>query len=734
MAIAQRLEVLLTPRGVESTARSMARADAGAERLHASLRDVTRQARASAAAGDSMGSSWLSAGSKLGNVATGLQSVVSMTRDVVSQFHELAQAGAQANLMVKNFTGDLGALKRAVAGTIDETSLQIYHETATSMGLTSAEAEGLAKKMLASSLANRGMIVSLDDLRMAVKGEAESLAAMGIKVDLAAAKYKGLSESAKKLQIVRELAAEGTQIQADSLRNEVTQLAQAEAAWDNMMSTLSQALSSAIASSGGLDMVEGVLKDLSSAAAELIPQIVDLAKSALPGLTAVAKALTAALDLMVPVLEAALWTYDLMSTPIQYVTEELLDFSRGVFDVTTVSEHAQGILKAVHDALWGEADAAKGAKQEIDALAKATRGLNAANAGMLASMTLQHGMLGAGNRLLNDFRGDVDGLALSLALESENFSDFAAKAGEATSMMAAANQAAFGGTDQASDAAAKLDTLHNAILRVGHAYFQDLEPPATSATKKQVDLWSNVDAAMQGARATLWSIQDAYRSIAAEMKFSLDLQSRTKAAYADIMGTIGSSRRDIAAFYLDQERADRAKALQDYQDDVADSVSTMNAAAGTASGLMTTAFSDFMSGTASMGDAMLGALSGLLGAVQPVLLEMATTFVAMQSGNPIAAVIAAGAMGAAIGALQGLIKGSKGSKAPAKVARPTPTKLATPGKTDKAATKETLIVQLQVDGRNLGEAAARGLWRSKRAGAQVTIPADVISSARRSYP
>jgi hypothetical protein len=192
--------------------------------------------------------------------------LASKVASLAGEVADLAKAGAVARDVAKRFR-ELGAavpamqaLQAAVAGTVDETTLQQFALLAEEMGLTAEESTGLAQRITVLAT-EQGRLSEVNDiLKQSLESPKEALKKLGVVVDESNPKFAGLAEQQKNLAIIQDESAKATQDQVDALDSAQINILRVEARLENMVSDLQVAVSEWLEGSGALDMVSAALE------------------------------------------------------------------------------------------------------------------------------------------------------------------------------------------------------------------------------------------------------------------------------------------------------------------------------------------------------------------------------------------------------------------------------------------------------------------------------------------
>jgi hypothetical protein len=228
-----------------------------------------------AAANRAVGQSFESLGQQMGSVfgrggtaAIAANQALELAQKIASlgpAAADAAKAGAVARDVARSFAalGDavpaIEALQAAVAGTVDETTLQQFALLGEEMGLTAEASTGLAQRitLLAEEQGRLGDVSEL--LARAQKSPMEAFKELGVLIDVNAEQYKGLSEAQRAQVILQEQSALATQEQVDALDSAQASILRVETKLADMTSQAQAAFSEWLEGSGVIDLVSAAL-------------------------------------------------------------------------------------------------------------------------------------------------------------------------------------------------------------------------------------------------------------------------------------------------------------------------------------------------------------------------------------------------------------------------------------------------------------------------------------------
>lgn len=157
---------------------------------------------------------------------------------------------------------DLARLQAATARTIDATTLQTFDLLNQELGLTVEQIENVGKASTQASVLFPQVGSSAEIMTAALEGNLETLKRAGIVINEADKRYQGLSETGKKVAFAQEVAARGAMVNVDALDSQGLAYAQAEAKLADFTSDLQVFAADVIVQSGLIDSLQGGLGEL----------------------------------------------------------------------------------------------------------------------------------------------------------------------------------------------------------------------------------------------------------------------------------------------------------------------------------------------------------------------------------------------------------------------------------------------------------------------------------------
>lgn len=180
--------------------------------------------------------------------------------DAAAAAREFAMAGVDASRVSAQFVGDLGALRRASGGAIDDTTLQRLDIMARRTGLASKEIAAFTR--LATRLARQEGKELADTFQQLIDASPEQLEKWGVLTSELVEEMKGLDTVQQKAILRQRLVSEGMEITNEEIADGTHALERQGAQWDNFVSSLQESAAAMLDSEGASDALRTVTEDL----------------------------------------------------------------------------------------------------------------------------------------------------------------------------------------------------------------------------------------------------------------------------------------------------------------------------------------------------------------------------------------------------------------------------------------------------------------------------------------
>lgn len=163
---------------------------------------------------------------------------------------EFAMAGVDASRVAKQFTGDLGGLRAASGNAVDDTTLQRLDIAARKLNLWGHEVEAFTR--LSTKLAREGGKEMADVFQQLIDASPEQLEKWGVLTSDLVEELRGLDTVQQKQALRQALVNEGMKITNEEIQAQTSNVEKLSTRWDNWVSDV-QAGTAAIAESDGFN-------------------------------------------------------------------------------------------------------------------------------------------------------------------------------------------------------------------------------------------------------------------------------------------------------------------------------------------------------------------------------------------------------------------------------------------------------------------------------------------------
>lgn len=159
----------------------------------------------------------------------------------------------------------LERLRAATQGVVDDTTLQRWAVLQSSLGLTAEQVEGLGAQLvyLASRSGNLEQIGRI--LQQSANGGAEAYRQLGVAIDNSDPRFKGMTETQKKLASAQDLAAEGSKRLGENTDSHAAATARLRTSMANLQSSFQESIAAKAEESGALESLTESVDSLGSA-------------------------------------------------------------------------------------------------------------------------------------------------------------------------------------------------------------------------------------------------------------------------------------------------------------------------------------------------------------------------------------------------------------------------------------------------------------------------------------
>lgn len=219
---------------------------------------------------------------------------------------EFALAGVDASRVAAGFRGNLDELRKASGNAIDDTSLQRLDTMARKTGLASSEIASLTR--LATKFSRESGQEMAATFQQLIDASPEQMEKWGILTSELTEELKGLDTVAQKAVLRQALIAEGAAITNAEIEAQTHSVETLSAQWDNAVSSMQEWTAAAIESDGARDVANYVTDSVEGLNAALVASA-EAWYALDPGIGAVARSLEeagAGMDLLTEAAKSAL--------------------------------------------------------------------------------------------------------------------------------------------------------------------------------------------------------------------------------------------------------------------------------------------------------------------------------------------------------------------------------------------------------------------------------------------